>query len=167
MHNPNQPPISDPFYTPPAPGKPSALNTPGENAPGSYAPPGVAPVQREWKDAPSIVKGGAYPLAWLAIVIIPLVMIAVLAGVSDDSGRGNLPGSDPVERGVYLVIFGVLLGINIWLNRALKRGASAAWVVQIIISVLGLLSFPVGTLIHGYLLSQWFKPETKAWFGRS
>lgn len=135
MNDFNQPPIPDPFQT-------------------TTALPVIA---RDWQSAPPIVKGWAYPLTWLGIVVFPLLIIAVLAT------GGN--SQSPAEGIAAAVVYGVFFVVTIWLNRALKKGTAVAWTVQIILSVLGLCGFPVGTLIHGYILSQWFKPETKAWFG--
>ena len=135
MNDFNQPPIPDPFQQQPVPQLAS----------------------RDWKSAPPIVKGWAYPLTWLGIIILPLIIIAAIAGVGDNQST--------FERIAAAGLYSVLLAVDIWLNRALKKGTSAAWTVQMIISILGLCGFPVGTLIHGYILSQWFKPETKAWFG--
>jgi hypothetical protein len=95
----------------------------------------------------------------LAIVVFPILVLVSLMG-------GDSDASSPAERVILAAIYALFFGGAIWLNRALKKGAPAAWVVQIIWSALGLLGFPLGTLIHGYILSQWFKPETKAWFGK-
>jgi len=119
--------------------------------------PASTAARGDWQAAPKIIKGWAYPLTWLAIVLFALFIVVAL--VSRDI---------PVTGKLGLaLLYAVFLAISIWLNRALKKGVQAAWTVQIIVSVLGLLGFPLGTLIHGYILSQWFKPETKAWFGMS
>ena len=116
-------------------------------------------IQREWKDAPKIVTGWAYPLTWLSIVVLPLIIAAIFLGMMEKES--------PAERAGMAIFYAVLWGVAIWHNRALKRGASYAWPVQIILSILGLCGFPVGTFINIYILSQWFKPETKAWFGQN
>ena len=132
--------------------------------------PGFAPGQRgDWSTAPKVVKGWAYPLTWLGIIVLPM-LIGVLLLSGANFGMGPSIGSPPtsaVERGVAALLYGVLLGVNIWLNRALKAGKPAAHTVQTVLSCLGLLAFPLGTAIHIYILTQWFRPEVKAWFGRS
>ncbi len=111
----------------------------------------VAPVViGDWKSAPKIVRNWAYQLSWLGIIFLPLLIVVGLFS----SQRSIL----------VVVLYAALWGVDIWLNRALKKGAQSAWVAQIILSILGLLAFPVGTAIHAYVLSQWFKPETRAWF---
>lgn len=115
------------------------------------------PNRGDWKTAPGIVRGWAYPLTWLVLIVLPLALL----GLFFDDRR------DPLERTVLLIFFAVMWGVNLWHNRALKSGAAAAWVTQIVLSILGLFGFPLGTFIHAYVLSQWFKPETKAWFGRA
>ena len=52
-----------------------------------------------------------------------------------------------------------------WLLIGLKRGTKAAYYVQLAVSILGLLNFPFGIVVNVYILYQWFRPETKAWFG--
>ena len=139
-----------PFSTPPP------IPTPDGN---------LSPVQRpdlvinrsDWKSAPPIVRGWAYPLTWLNIVATPVIMLASFAD-------GNSVSAEKISLSVFL---GLLFIFVVWLNRVLKKGAPAAWNGQIVLSIIGLFGFPVGTLINVYILSQWFKPETKAWFGRS
>jgi hypothetical protein len=124
---------------------------------GSYVPGPALSAGGDWKAAPKVVKNWAYHLTWLAIVLMPIVAIAAV-----------MTGPMTVGAALGMILFySAVWATNIWLNRSLKKGAPAAWVVQIVISVLGLLAFPVGSAIHGYVLSQWFKPETNAWFGRS
>src|ERR1043165_8488816 len=117
------------------------------------SPPRV-PVPRDWQSAPKIVKGWSYQLSWLAIVVAVLGIVLVPLG-------GQL---SPAERLGGVIFYAVLLALYVWLNRALKNGVPAAWTAQMILSILGLIAFPLGTLIHGYILSQWFKPENRAWF---
>jgi hypothetical protein len=109
---------------------------------------------KSWENAPKIVKGWAYPLSWLGIIF---GVFAVLVGpfVVDEA----------VPVRAFLVLFwGAVLALLVWLNRGLKRGTQSAWTVQLILSIVGLLGFPLGTLINGYILSQWSKPEVKWWF---
>ncbi len=125
---------------------------------GNVAPlPPASTVRGDWKSAPKIVRGWAYPLTWLGIIILPFILAGSLLS-------GNASGAARVG---VAVLYGILLGGDIWLNRALRTGNRAAWTGQIVLSCFGLLGFPLGTAIHAYILSQWFKPETKAWFGQS
>src|SRR5437867_11488884 len=113
--------------------------------------PSSVPGPRDWRNAPKVVKGWAYQLTWLGILLAVLGIVIV-------------PTSERLSAAEKLfgVLFYVaLLALNIWLNRAMKKGTPAAWMAQFILSVLGLLAFPLGTLINGYILSQWFKPESR------
>lgn len=155
---------NSPFSTPPPIPTPDGNIPPSQNS----TPFGS---RSDWQNAPSVVRGWAYPLTWLGIVVLPIVGIATLALVGRTGGAGVL----------MLLFLAALFAANVWLNRNLKKGVAAAWVVQTVLSgfivlssALTLLSRggnPVGGLIgaaiHAYILSQWFKPETKAWFGRS
>ena len=115
----------------------------------------ITPTQepRIWKEAPQIVKSVRL-LTMLAIALLPLVAVGTF-----------LMDGDAVEKAITAVIFGVFWLIAIYMLFALKAGTRAAWTVQLVLSILGLLSFPIGTIIHGYILFHWIKPETKAWFG--
>jgi len=139
--------VNDYSRTPPIPepiGQPHAVAVVSQNL--------------EWKDAPPIVKGWAYPLTWLSIIIMPLLILMSIIGVEPDEGV--------IEKIVTAGFLSLMWGIAIWHNRALKKGLSYAWGTQIVLSVLGLFGFPLGTLINIYILSQWGKPETKRWFGK-
>ena len=141
-------------------------NSPFSNRPplptpdGNVFPPDpvvVNNVRNDWKIAPLVVRGWDYIVTWLALIILPFVMVA---GFSDeDSNTGEKIGG--------LIFVALIFAMFVWLNRALKNGKPAAWTAQIVVSVFGLLGFPLGTAVHAYILSQWFKPETKAWFGKS
>lgn len=127
----------------------------------------------DWKSAPTIVKSWAYPLTWLGIIGFPLGIFGAWVRVSR-SGVAAL---------LVLILFVVLFAAVIWLNRNLKKGTSSAWQVQIAVSSFPILNLPISLFaftrggnpiggiirfaIHAYVLSQWFKPETKAWFGKS
>ena len=141
MNDFNQPPIPDPFQRLPQ----------------------LPSMQRDWKSAPPIIKGWAYPLTWLSIIIMPLVMLGTFLGAGDERGETMSLS----EKIVIVFFYGIFWVLSIWLNRAFKKGVRAAWTVQFVGSILGLCGFPIGTMIHGYILSQWSKPEVKAWFGMS
>lgn len=137
MNDSNHPPIPSPFE-PLRPATVSVLQGP-----------------RVWKDAPQIVKSVRL-LTLLAVCGLPLLI-----------GFSFMSEKDIAEKIVLSGFFCVLWVFQIYMLFALKNGAKPAWIIQIIISCLGLTGFPVGTLIHAYILSHWFKPETKAWFGKS
>ncbi|MDF2441758.1 MAG: hypothetical protein JWN98_2742 [Abditibacteriota bacterium] len=106
---------------------------------GAYTPPTV---RGDW--AAQVVRNQAYPLTWLGIIFWPFVAIV---GLFDDSNDTNAMAT------VLAIVFVGLLALNIWLNRALKRGNRAAWPINIVVCCLGLLGFPQGTQIQGYLVA--------------
>jgi hypothetical protein len=63
--------------------------------------------------------------------------------------------------GVCLV-FGVIF---LWLFINLGRLNPAARRVQIFVSIIGLFSFPIGTIFHGIILYGMFRQDTKEAFG--
>lgn len=153
--------MQDPTFRPPLP-------TPD----GQIAPP-LTPTYApgDWQSAPTVVKGWVYPLTWLSIVFLPFVLIGLFRALSI---MGNMVVPLIILNGAFLVT-------QIWLNRNVKKRTPAAWVVQIVFSGIVIASQAwgmgqngangiagiIGILIHVYILSQWFKPEVKAWFGRS
>lgn len=138
--------MHDPAYRPPIP-------TPDGNTPPLV--PLMNVNRGDWQTAPPIVKSWVYPLSWLALVVLPLMMISALYMEVSQT-----------ERNIVFLIYAAFFLVVLWINRGIKKGARSVWAVQMILSVVGLLGFPIGTLIHGWILSQWFKPDVKAWFGR-
>ncbi len=152
-----------PFSTPPPIPTPDGNIPPSQNS----TPFGS---RSDWQNAPSVVRGWAYPLTWLGIVVLPIVGIATLALVGRTGGAGVL----------MLLFLAALFAADVYLNRNFKKGTPAAWIVQIVKSSISIISLPINLLSHGnlipvmigfalhtYILSQWLKPEVKAWFGRS
>ncbi len=152
-----------PFSTPPP------IPTPDGNFPQAQ-PQNTTMTHDDWKTAPSIVRGWAYPLTWLGIVILPLAML----------GAGILIKTAGTTGILLLLFFLALFVADVYLNRNFKKGTPAAWIVQIVKSSISIISLPINLLSHGnlipamigfalhtYILSQWLKPEVKAWFGRS
>jgi hypothetical protein len=117
--------------------------------------PAAAPTRVDWQNAPPVVKGWAYTLSWLSIIGCAIFLLVTWFGED----------VEVVEKIVMSVLYGGFFALSIWLNRGLRHGKRAAWTVQLVLSCLGLLGFPLGTMINGYILSHWSKPETKAWFG--
>jgi tetratricopeptide (TPR) repeat protein len=158
--SPSAPPPSG--YSPPPSPQPQELapwlRTPLVEPDDSYnaASPAFAGPRR-MADAPQIIKS-IRSLYWLGIVLMSLGLLGFLLG-------GTQPGKDPAERIAVLLFIACLLGVNIWLLIAVPKGMRTAYYVQAVLSALGLTGFPIGTLLHGYILYHWIKPETKAWFG--
>ena len=69
-----------------------------------------------------------------------------------------------IVQWVALLFYGGLGITSIWLLFGLKRGYPSAWTVQMILSIVGLIMFPLVTIISILILVNWFKPDTKAWF---
>jgi hypothetical protein len=114
---------------------------------------------RTWSNAPSGVRS-ARALAWLGALFSGILLIvAVVMLIS-----GALHGIGIAGIAMF-AIYSLFFPLYVWLLIGLKRGTAAAYWVQLVIAVIGLIGFPIGTLINGYILYLWFKPETKAWFG--
>lgn len=159
-----------PFSSPPIP-------TPD----GSFSPVQKLklPMDRsDWQTAPKIVKGWAYPIARLGIFLWPFI---IALGLWEIHRRGHFGIMTGTTAYAMMLIYALLFVTDIWLTSNIKKGVSAAWTVQLIKSCFGVLnslryivlpgkthfSGVIGLAIGAYILSQWFKPETKAWFGKS
>jgi hypothetical protein len=140
------------------------MNDPNSNDPNFHAPiptpdgrvasePLPSVNHGDWQSAPPVVRSWAYTLALLGMLGSILLVLAGFFSPELLDGRVG-----------FIVMGFVLFGISLWMRKAIRQGVPAAWTVQIILSALGVFSFPIGTLIHGYVLFHWFKPETKAWF---
>lgn len=66
--------------------------------------------------------------------------------------------------GVLFVLMGIILLIVTWGLWNLKEWA---WLIAVVFSVLGLLHFPIGTIINIFVLWYLFKAEVKTAFKRS
>ncbi len=80
-------------------------------------------------------------------------------------------GSDPnmsfgitVFFGVMLVMCLIMSVLFLLLGLGLLKGNKAAWYIQISLSILGLLAFPVGTIINGVILFFFFKREIRDYY---
>lgn len=75
-------------------------------------------------------------------------------------------GRQPAFRIASFIAIGIAIGAMILAGMAYGLIAMRSWgrVLQIIISILGLLAFPLGTIISIMLLIYFFKPGVKALF---
>lgn len=113
---------------------------------------------RTWKNAPSGVRD-ARILALLGAIFSCIIIIVLIGLFMTKGSQGDIGSS------VILWIYALFFPLYAWLLFGLKRGLKGAYYTQMIVSIVGLIGFPIGTLINGYILYKWFRPETKAWFG--
>ncbi len=139
--------------TDPAPPPPPLPVLTGEPA----APRAVNPEPPVVRDA-----RGAAILILVVCVLGALVMMgnAVLGDPNPSAPKG-------ISAEAVALIYAGFGALYVWLFVGLKRRNPAAWRVQIAPAVLGLLAFPLGTILHASILTRWFKPGTRAWFGRT
>lgn len=163
---PYSPPIQNPpTHNPPA-HRPLSQNTAYSSPVSQYGVPPIpfnTQAQTDkyelWNAAPQIVKGARF-VNIFSFMLLFLITLAVLSVALGDVQAGDLPMILTIST-----LCVVLTGVFFWLAIALRNASKAAWTAQIVVSSIGLLLFPPGTIIHGYILSKWFQPETKAWFG--
>ena len=117
---------------------------------------------------PGVVRA-ARLLALIATVLGGLLLAMVL--LMAISGKAEVTVSSPallplvpVIPWFFVALMGILVGVSLWLFRALAQGTPAAWSVGLVFSIIGLAGFPIGTIINGLILYYWVRPETKAWF---
>ena len=147
--------MSDPSFPPPPPGPP-----PQTAAVDPYAPPkaSITPsaitedqqfaelTRRGLIKHETSIKSVGFLYLFSAFFTILSSIMLLFAGLAD---------SEPGDRGFVLgigLMYGVLGVVSIYLGRGLRRLDPKVRVGVTILAVLGLLLFPIGTLINGYIL---------------
>lgn len=121
---------------------------------------------RDWGAAPAGARD-ARVFAIIGAVFYGLVgLLFLVVGLFAES-RSAAEAEENLARIFGGLFYIPLVAVNLWLVKAIKRGSPAAWVTQIVLSSVGVLGFPFGTIIHYQILRKWFTPENKAWFGRA
>lgn len=101
-------------------------------------------------------RGVALFVAALASLFAVLAIVVTVGALLDGKWMW-----DAVSIGAASVLVAVPFW---WLRRELRRRNATAWKVQTILSFVGLLAFPVGTLVFYSILRKWFTPEVRTWF---
>jgi len=112
------------------------------------------------KDSPPDVVSVAMLAAFLAPVGFGLTMLMLL-------GMAGEPGSHARASGLGVggtVLFALVTVLGLGLGFGIVGQRRWAWLACWIFALLGLLVFPLGTLVWGIVLGYWFRPETKRWF---
>ncbi|MCA1595463.1 MAG: hypothetical protein LC772_03435, partial [Chloroflexi bacterium] len=74
-------------------------------------------------------------------------------------------GAQPFVGSVMVVYYAIALAILIAAYILAGKRTSAGYYTVLVLSFLGLLALPLGTIVSIYILTKWFKPELKAWYG--
>lgn len=111
---------------------------------------------------------------WIGLTIL-LALGMVLGntiGVFADATRTLSTGAAAVTTvWGYAILFAVLCltltlaACFVFVGIGLLRGSKVAWYAQIVLSVVGLLGFPVYTILNACLLVLLFRPATRDYFG--
>lgn len=157
-------PLSGPTMV--SPGQPYAAPQPGFQPYG--AQPVGAPGQQPWGLAgvgmtqPSIISSVRF---WymFQIVIICLVLVFGLLAVSG----GHNSGGDVFGGIAVMIVYGFSLVVLIAAYILAGRRTTAGYYIVLVLSIIGILAFPIGTIISVYILTKWFNPDLKAWYGVS
>jgi hypothetical protein len=101
-------------------------------------------------------------IIWLLFVVIISVCLSSLftmPGVPETAG-------DDIFAGMAMcwVIFGIIALLHFLVGFGLLKGQGWARIVAIILAILGLINFPIGTIISIIILIYLFKPDVKAYF---
>ena len=109
-----------------------------------------------------IVLGGIYILGG----ILCWVVLAVIGGAAATAGREALPAILSMNViGVFLFFVVAVLGLpGIILGWGLLKNAEWARILGIVLAILNILIFPLGTILGAYSLWVFFNPETVAIF---
>jgi hypothetical protein len=101
-------------------------------------------------------------IMWLAFAVIASVCLAsflTLPGVEEaDTGGALAVGA------ICWVVLGIIALFYFIVGFGLLKGQGWARIVAIILAILGLLNFPIGTIISIIILLYLFKEDVKAYF---
>ena len=112
----------------------------------SDAPAGAEAVRREYIKHEAAVRsiGVLYYFGGVATMFVSIALLAAIA-----SGASNL-------NSVFIIVMAIVyLGLgalSFFVGRGIRQLASWARTTVTVLSVIGLLGFPIGTLINGYIL---------------
>ncbi len=76
----------------------------------------------------------------------------------------NMSFGVTVFFGVLLIICLIMAVLFLLLGMGLLKGSKVSWYIQIALSILGLLAFPLGTIINGVVLFLFFKREIRDFY---
>lgn len=105
----------------------------------------------------------------LAILSFIQGIVAIVGGFLVAAVLASVGGGGPETAAFFAICSGVIiliglidfiLGYGLWIL------APWAWTVSVIFAILGLINFPIGTIISIIILIYLFKPEIKAVFGK-
>lgn len=102
-------------------------------------------------------------LAFVQGVIILLVGAAAITVGGTLPGLGALPGGILAAFGGLFIVIGLVYFLAGW---GLLEGENWAWILSIVLAVLGLFAFPIGTIISIAILYYLTRPKVKRFFGR-
>lgn len=84
--------------------------------------------------------------------------------ITQVSGQATLGVGLNVIFGTAL-IFGLAFALfYLFVGLGLLKGRKLAWYFQVALSAIGLLGFPLGTILNGLILVFFFLPNTRAYF---
>lgn len=93
--------------------------------------------------------------------ILTLLAAAVVAAVNF---AGDASEMDPVVSAILVAFLGILGLVSLGVGFGLLRLRSWARMAQIVLSCIGLLGFPMGTIINALILFYFFRPGMSALF---
>ncbi|MBI4432548.1 MAG: hypothetical protein HY592_03595 [Candidatus Omnitrophica bacterium] len=120
--------------------------------------------------------------AFAAVISLLVLLFRNLFGVYDYMAREypqmtSLSFGLNFTFGILLIVSLIFMGLFILLGMGLLQGKKAAWYAQVVLSIIGLLGFPialsvtgflgfpVGTVIHAVILFIFFRPSIRGYFG--
>jgi hypothetical protein len=121
--------------------KPQILQRVAEGKP--IASPAAEEMRKKYLSHEASVKsiGILYYLGGAALVLVALASVVTVV-----AGKGK------PETMAIAIVLGILAAAQIWVGSGLRRLRSWARIPTAILSGIGLLGFPLGTIINGYIL---------------
>lgn len=109
----------------------------------------------------------AFSLLWSVLCAAAILFGNTLGVLNALAGRiqeVNVALSVNVVLGFVLAVTLAVGLFYIWLGVGLLKGKGAAWYLQVAASLIGLLFFPIGTVVNGVILAFFFTPAVRSYF---
>lgn len=148
MDNPFGPPQPQPGHNPYA--------APSASPYGGYAPGGMSQseaerIRRELISHEASIQsvGSLYLLSAIlcGLGLVIMLGVVVFSFVGGDGAAETLGFTIG-----FALLYGLIGALSFWLGKGLRQLDIRVRTVAIVLSAIGLLGFPVGTLIHGYII---------------
>lgn len=117
----------------------------------------------------------AVVLNFIAAAFWAVMLVIAAIGIVTGNAVGLQPLAERVSQagsafainfffGVLAFFFALFLTFSFYVGLGLLKGQKLAWYLQVAVSIVGLLAFPVGTVLNGLILVFFFQAPVRTHF---